>query len=378
MTRKPTIIAFSNFIFKREDPSPNADLRRLAVLELNGQKINESNPIVAINFKSEYTYRLHSYLEKQSIVDTNQKPLIDFDTLFTLTKDFNLLAQLKVITTNPEKTGEASDDFNIILTNYPNFNWLNELTGIYSMPATPQYTATTRPNSRIVSTTQPLLLSTLLNFNEGITNLKVQAIATFEDNSIYQFTTTELNNQVAAGINVNPHIITLTTTITNILTLIDTNLYPKEVKSITLTILADGSDYTNQSISEPQTYYIDHAFYPEEQIIIYKNQIGVYDVLRTTGQTMKDNDRTVESFTNNNTEKDLKIKNRKKLSINLGIENADQSVEICEAISASKNIYLLENKQFIQIILASNSLKPYDSNKQADDPTLEFKYAQIT
>lgn len=288
------------------------------------------------------------------------------------------MAQLKVITTNPEKTGEASDDFNIILTNYPNFNWLNESTGIYSMPATQQYTATTRPDSRLVSTTQPLFLSTLINFNEQIATYKVQAIANFEDNSTYIFIVTELNEYAESGIDLNLCAITLTTTITNILTLIDTTLYAKEVKSITLTILTDGPDYTNQPISEPQTYHIDHAFYPEEQIIIYKNQIGVYDVLRTTGQIVKDNDRTVESFTNNNTEKDLKIKNRKKISINLGIENADQSVEICEAISASKNIYLLENKQFIQILLASNSLKPYDSNKQADDPTLEFKYAQIT
>lgn len=364
MTRTKLYTAFNHFFHTEEVDSNSLLTFRKAYLWINNTKILASS-LLSYKVKNTFVFRLNRILQDSYLLTQTPPPTGVLDSL--LLEAINTsIKTLTVKTANIDETNTNDTDYNILLGKIHPEKFLADQS---LLSATVQMSLSNIIAYRLVGQNQPIFLYALMSFDLVPGDAPtIQVFATFEftDGSIFLQELAVLAD--AANLTVYQF--------SGSIALLTAHL-PTAQQSLTLaccTIWFNVIIGTVTTKITPDSIIIpDYQYYPDEQTIIYQNPFGLHESIRFTGQITRENEIFSETILNQGNETNISSRFRKKITMQLGIDNAQNTEAIIDDLSASNVIYWLTNGNLIPLVKDFKSLKSFDSTTQVDSPTLDFK-----
>lgn len=363
MQRTKTISAFNPF-FHIEEDSTTVQKYRKANLYINNTKIL-SDSLLSYKLKNTFTFRLNRvlqdlYLLNQTPPSTGVLVGISLENIDTCIKT------LTVKTANLDDTNTNATDYTVLLGKvHPEKFLANQSL----LSATTAIALTNLVSYRLVGEDQPVFIYALIAFELPVgatTTLNVMANFEFTDGSIF---TQTIATEPAA---INTTIYKFSATINLLVAALPTTQQALTITTCTLSFALTIGNET-QNIAPDTVLIPDYQYYPDAQTIIYLNPFGLYECIRFTGQITRENEIFSESILNEGNETNISSRFRKKISLQLAIDNAQNTEAIIDDLSYSNAIYWQLNGNLIPLVKDFKTLKSFDSTTQTDTPTLDFR-----
>ncbi len=353
-----------NTFFHIEDNFDNAIIQRKAMLYINDVAVLLS-PLISFKVNNQFKFKLNNILAE--IANDIQVPDLENIRNFKIEALPELIKTLKIVVSNKDNSNQIETSYTILFGKIPaeEFFSLQQDT----LQVNFQNALTCRDETQYVSDSQPIFINTIVGFvlsNETSITLKVIAEYFFYDGSLVRSDISTLH-EVA-----NNMVYRFGSTVKDLKEHIPDDFQTRNLLSVSLSFHT-VIDSESLQISPDMVFVINPAYYPDERIVIYQNQLGVYESLSFKGQITKEKETSTETIMNDGMQKNVSISSRKKISLQLSPEEHDVQA-IVDDIDASKNIYLVLGGKLMPLIRDFKSLKSFDSQTINDAPVFDFKY----
>jgi hypothetical protein len=363
MQRTKTYSAFNPFFHIEEDTTTLEKYRRADLFINDLQILSES--LLSYKLKNTFSFRLNRVLQDLYLLSQTPPPT-GVLVSFALESVDTQIKKLTIKTANFDNTNTNATDYTVLLGKIHPEKFLANHTLLSNNIAIP---LTNLTSCRLVGEDQPVFLYALITFDlTQSTTPSLNIIANFEftDGSIFTQTIatepTTLNNTIYKFQS------TINLLVANLPTAQQALILANCTLSFALTIGTETQNITPDTVLIP-----DYQYYPDAQTLIYLNPFGLYECIRFTGQITRENEIFSESILNQGNETNISSRFRKKISLQLAIDNAQNTEAIIDDLSYSNAIYWQQSSNLIPLVKDFRTLKSFDSTTQNDSPTLDFR-----